>query len=146
MATHPHPFSEIRRCFFSTHQYPFYPGTGKAAETRSGRGTGYTKNVPLPAGMGDIEYLEIFNSVLRPALKAYRPDVVIVSAGFDAHRDDPLAGMNVTTDGYAALTRVVTEIAGEFCQGRACFRLDRGYNLMRLEPSVESHLRVMGKA
>ncbi len=131
--------------FFSTHQYPFYPGTGKADETGSGRGTGYTKNVPLPAGMGDIEYLEIFNSVLRPALKAYRPDVVIVSAGFDAHRDDPLAGMNVTTDGYAALTRVVTEIAGEFCQGRLLSCLEGGYNLNALGASVESHLRVMGK-
>jgi acetoin utilization deacetylase AcuC-like enzyme len=132
--------------FFSTHQYPFYPGTGKADETGSGRGKGYTMNIPLPAGTGDAEYLEIFHSVLRPALKAYRPDMVIVSAGFDAHRDDPLAGMNVTTDGYMALTGVVTEIAGELCQGRLLSCLEGGYNLNALGASVEGHLRVLGNA
>jgi acetoin utilization deacetylase AcuC-like enzyme len=132
--------------FFSTHQYPFYPGTGKADETGSGRGTGYTMNVPLPAGMGDDEYLKIYNSVLRPALRAYRPDAIIVSAGFDAHRDDPLAGMKVSTDGYVALTRVVTEIAGELCQGRLLSCLEGGYNLNALGASVEGHLRVMAKA
>jgi acetoin utilization deacetylase AcuC-like enzyme len=127
--------------FFSTHQYPYYPGTGKADETGMGRGTGFTKNVPLPAGMGDTEYLQIFNTILRPALKAYRPDVVLVSAGFDAHRDDPLAGMNLTTHGYVALTRVVKEIAGEFCQGRILSCLEGGYNLEALGASVEGHLR-----
>jgi acetoin utilization deacetylase AcuC-like enzyme len=127
--------------FFSTHQYPYYPGTGKADETGMGRGTGFTKNVPLPAGMGDTEYLQIFNTVLRPALKAYRPDVVLVSAGFDAHRDDPLAGMKLTTEGYVALTRVVKEIAGEFCQGRILSCLEGGYNLEALGASVEGHLR-----
>jgi acetoin utilization deacetylase AcuC-like enzyme len=103
-------------------------------------------NIPLPGGTGDAEYLEIFNSVLRPALKAYRPDMVIVSAGFDAHRDDPLAGMNVTTDGYVALTGVVTEIAGELCQGRLLSCLEGGYNLNALGASVEGHLRVLGNA
>jgi acetoin utilization deacetylase AcuC-like enzyme len=132
--------------FFSTHQYPFYPGTGKADEMGSGRGSGYTKNVPLPAGMGDAEYLDTFNSVLRPALKAYRPDAVIVSAGFDAHRDDPIGGMNVTTEGYVALTRVVTEISGELCQGRLLSCLEGGYNLNALGASVEGHLRVLGEA
>jgi acetoin utilization deacetylase AcuC-like enzyme len=127
--------------FFSTHQYPYYPGTGKADETGMGRGTGFTKNVPLPAGMGDTEYLQIFNTILRPALKAYRPDVVLISAGFDAHRDDPLAGMNLTTQGYIALTRVVKEIAGEFCQGRILSCLEGGYNLEALGASVEGHLR-----
>jgi acetoin utilization deacetylase AcuC-like enzyme len=132
--------------FFSTHQYPFYPGTGKAEETGGGRGTGYTKNVPLPAGMGNTEYLQIFNTVLRPALKAYRPDAVIVSAGFDAHRDDPLAGMNLTTEGYVALTRVVKDIAGEFCQGRVLSCLEGGYNLEALAASVEGHLGVLAEA
>ena len=132
--------------FFSTHQYPYYPGTGKADETGAGRGTGYTKNVPLPAGTGDPEYLQIFNAVLRPALKAYRPDVVLVSAGFDAHRDDPLAGMNLTTEGYVALTRVVKEIAAEFCQGRILSCLEGGYNLEALGSSVEGHLRELAAA
>jgi len=132
--------------FFSTHQYPYYPGTGKAHETGTGRGTGYTKNVPLPAGMGDTEYLQIFNTVLRPALKAYRPEAIIVSAGFDAHRDDPLAGMNLTTEGYVALSRVVKEIAGEFCQGRVLSCLEGGYNLEALAASVDGHLRVLMEA
>ena len=132
--------------FFSTHQHPYYPGTGKAYETGAGRGTGYTKNVPLPAGMGDTEYLQIFNTVLRPALKAYRPEAIIVSAGFDAHRDDPLAGMNLTTEGYVALTRVVKEIAGEFCQGRVLSCLEGGYNLEALAASVDGHLRVLMEA
>ena len=132
--------------FFSTHQYPYYPGTGKADETGAGRGTGYTKNVPLPAGTGDKEYLQIFNAVLRPALKGYRPEAILVSAGFDAHRDDPLAGMNLTTEGYVALTRVVKEMAAEFCQGRILSCLEGGYNLEALGASVEGHLRELAAA
>jgi acetoin utilization deacetylase AcuC-like enzyme len=132
--------------FFSTHQYPYYPGTGKADETGAGRGVGYTKNVPMPAGMGDAEYRRAFETVLRPALTRYRPDAVIISAGFDAHRDDPLAGMNVSTEGYGALSRVVTEIAGEVCQGRILSCLEGGYNLDALAASVEQHLRVLMEA
>lgn len=132
--------------FFSTHQYPYYPGTGKADETGSGRGQGYTKNVPLPAGMGDAEYVRIFDTVLRPALKAYRPDAIIISAGFDAHRDDPLAGMQLSTDGYRVLSRTVTEIAGEFCRGRVLSSLEGGYNLDALAASVEGHLQVLMEA
>ena len=129
--------------FFSTHQYPWYPGTGGADERGSGKGEGYTLNVPLPAGKGDAEYLEVFNRILRPALKAYRPDAVIISAGFDAHRDDPLAGMNLTEQGYRALTKVVKEIAGEHAQGRVLSCLEGGYNLAALAASVEGHLRVL---
>ena len=132
--------------FFSTHQYPYYPGTGKADETGAGRGVGYTKNVPLPAGMGDAEYRRIFDTILRPALKAYRPDAIIISAGFDAHRDDPLAGMNLSTEGYVALSRVVREIAGEFSQGRILSCLEGGYNVDALAASVEGHLRVLMEA
>ena len=129
--------------FFSTHQYPFYPGTGKASERGAGKGEGYTLNVPLSAGTGDAEYLDIFNRVLRPALTAYRPDAIIISAGFDAHRDDPLAGMNLSTDGYVALSHVVKEIAGEYAQGRVLSCLEGGYNLEALAASVEGHLRVL---
>jgi acetoin utilization deacetylase AcuC-like enzyme len=132
--------------FFSTHQYPWYPGTGGADEQGSGKGKGYTLNVPLPAGKGDADYLEVFNRILRPALKAYRPDAVIISAGFDAHRDDPLAGMNLTDQGYRALTKVVKEIAGEHAQGRVLSCLEGGYNLAALAASVEGHLRVLQEA
>ncbi len=129
--------------FFSTHQYPFYPGTGSFEERGEGKGEGFTVNVPLPAGMGDEQYLEIFDKLLRPALKAYRPDAVIISAGFDAHRDDPLAGMNLSADGYRTLTKVVKEIAGEHAGGRLLSCLEGGYNLAALAESVEGHLRVL---
>src|SRR6267378_6337215 len=129
--------------FFSTHQYPWYPGTGGADERGEGKGEGYTLNVPLSAGMGDKEYLDVFNRILRLALKAYRPDAIIISAGFDAHRDDPLAGMNLTAEGYKALTRVVKEIAAEHAQGRVLSCLEGGYNLAALAASVEGHLRVL---
>ena len=129
--------------FFSTHQYPYYPGTGKASERGSGRGNGFTLNVPLSAGTGDAAYLDVFNSVLRPALQAYRPDAVIISAGFDAHRDDPLAGMNLSTEGYVQLSRVVKEIADEFAQGRILSCLEGGYHLDALAASVEGHLGVL---
>lgn len=132
--------------FFSTHQFPYYPGTGRAQERGEGRGAGYTLNVPMPAGMGDEEYLDVFNRVLRPALQAYRPEAVIISAGFDAHRDDPLAGMNLSTQGYVALSRVVKDIAGEFAQGRILSCLEGGYNLEALAASVEGHLRVLQEA
>jgi len=132
--------------FFSTHQYPWYPGTGGADEHGSGKGKGYTLNVPMSAGKGDADYLEVFNRILRPALKAYRPDAVIISAGFDAHRDDPLAGMNLTDQGYRALTKVVKEIAGEHAQGRVLSCLEGGYNLAALAASVEGHLRVLQEA
>jgi acetoin utilization deacetylase AcuC-like enzyme len=132
--------------FFSTHQYPWYPGTGGADERGEGKGEGYTLNVPLSAGMGDKEYLDVFNRTLRLALKAYRPDAIIISAGFDAHRDDPLAGMNLTAEGYKALTRVVKEIAAEHAQGRVLSCLEGGYNLAALAASVEGHLRVLQEA
>lgn len=142
-----HAFYEDPSVFyFSTHQYPYYPGTGKADERGAGKGSGYTLNVPLPAGMGDAEYLEVFHRILRPALKTYRPDGVIISAGFDAHRDDPLAGMNLSTRGYIELSRVVKEIAGEFAQGRVLSCLEGGYNLEALAASVEGHLRVLQEA
>ena len=129
--------------FFSTHQFPFYPGTGRADDKGAGRGSGYTLNVPLPAGMGDSEYEKIFNTALRPALKAYHPDAIIISAGFDAHRDDPLAGMNLSTEGFVALSRIVKEIAGECAQGRLLSCLEGGYDLEALSASVEGHLRVL---
>ena len=132
--------------FFSTHQYPYYPGTGAVDERGEGKGEGFTLNVPLPAGMGDQEYLEIFNHILRPALTAYKPDAIIISAGFDAHRDDPLAGMNLTDEGYKALTTVVQEIASEHAGGRILSCLEGGYSLAALAASVEGHLRMLQNA
>ena len=131
--------------FFSTHQYPFYPGTGRASERGTGAGLGYTINVPLAAGCGDHEYGEVFEKVLYPAARAFQPNLVLISAGFDAHREDPLAGMTVSEDGYARMTTIVRDIAEQFCEGRLVSLLEGGYNLEALARSVERHLRTLGQ-
>jgi acetoin utilization deacetylase AcuC-like enzyme len=131
--------------FFSTHQFPFYPGTGRASERGSGAGLGYTVNVPLAAGCGDRDYAEVFENVLYPAAQAFEPHMVLISAGFDAHRDDPLAGMNVSEDGYARMTTIVRDIAERYCEGRLVSLLEGGYNLEALARSVEQHLRTLGR-
>jgi acetoin utilization deacetylase AcuC-like enzyme len=126
--------------FFSTHQYPFYPGTGRATESGEGRGAGATINVPMNAGEGDDTYREVFQKVLMPAADTFQPDFVIVSAGFDAHKDDPLASMGLTEEGYADLTRMVVSIARRHSRGRLLSCLEGGYNLPALSISVERHL------
>lgn len=126
--------------FFSTHQYPHYPGTGRATERGRGKGEGMTINVPMVAGEGDEEYRAVFQKVLVPAADAFRPEVVIISAGFDAHRDDPLAGMGLTEDGYAELTRIVSGIARRHSRGRLLSVLEGGYHLRALSASVERHV------
>jgi acetoin utilization deacetylase AcuC-like enzyme len=126
--------------YFSIHQYPFYPGTGGERETGSGRGAGYTMNAPLPAGTGDDTYIDIFERQLKPRALEYRPDCVLISAGFDAHYADPLAQMQVTEAGYRRLTRVVKEIAASCSQQRLISVLEGGYNLEALGRSVEAHV------
>jgi acetoin utilization deacetylase AcuC-like enzyme len=118
--------------YFSTHQYPFYPGTGAFDEAGSGRGEGATVNVPLPAGCNDEQFTGVFQRILVPIALAFRPEVLLVSAGFDAHRDDPLAAMRVTEEGFAAMTAIVRSLAEEVCGGRvACF-LEGGYAISGL--------------
>jgi acetoin utilization deacetylase AcuC-like enzyme len=129
--------------YFSTHQYPFYPGTGAATETGEGRGQGFTMNVPLPAGTGDATYLAVFEQQLLPRALAYRPDCVLISAGFDAHYADPLAQMQVTEEGYRRLTQVVKEIAATCCQQRLISVLEGGYNLEALGRSVQTHVEAL---
>jgi acetoin utilization deacetylase AcuC-like enzyme len=131
--------------FFSSHQFPFYPGTGRAAERGSGPGLGYTINVPVAAGCGDHEYQEIFETILYPAACEFRPDMVLISAGFDAHRDDPLASMNVTEEGYERMTNLVRDIAERYSEGRIVSLLEGGYNLQALARSVERHLQTLGQ-
>jgi acetoin utilization deacetylase AcuC-like enzyme len=132
--------------FFSTHQYPYYPGTGRATETGQGKGEGLTINVPMSPGQGDEDYREVFEQVLVPAADVFQPEFVIISAGFDAHKDDPLAGMGLTEDGYAALTGIAARIARRHCQGRILSCLEGGYNLKALSASVERHLLALLEA
>jgi acetoin utilization deacetylase AcuC-like enzyme len=126
--------------YFSVHQYPFYPGTGATTETGHGRGQGFTMNVPLPAGSGDDTYIAVFERQLLPRALAYRPDCVLISAGFDAHYADPLAHMQVTEEGYRRLTQIVKEIATTCSQQRLISVLEGGYNLEALGRSVQAHV------
>ncbi len=126
---------------FDVHQDPLYPGTGKADESGEGEAKGTKFNVPLPRGADDAAYLKVFEEKLRPAALAFHPDLILISAGFDAHKDDPLGGMKLTADGYAALTTVVVEIAEKCCEGRVVSVLEGGYNLEALAESVAAHVR-----
>jgi acetoin utilization deacetylase AcuC-like enzyme len=113
--------------YFSLHQFPYYPGTGSFGEIGSGRGEGTTVNVPLPAGAGDAEYVGLLQRVFAPVALGFRPDLILVSAGFDAHRDDPLAAMNVSRTGFAGMSAIVRAVADEACAGRVAFVLEGGY-------------------
>ncbi|MBI3020692.1 MAG: histone deacetylase [Candidatus Omnitrophica bacterium] len=127
--------------YFSTHQFPFYPGTGARQEIGRGAGAGWTLNVPLPQGSGDAELLRAFQEELVPKALTFAPELVLISAGFDAHRDDPLAGLAATETGYAELTRIVRGIVDRSCRGRIVSVLEGGYDLRALGASVEAHLR-----
>jgi len=129
--------------FFSTHQYPHYPGTGRATERGRGAGDGLTINVPMEPGEGDEEYRAVFQKSLVPAADAFRPDFVIISAGFDAHKDDPLASMELTEAGYADLTGIVAGIAKRHAGGRILSSLEGGYHLTSLAASVDRHIQAL---
>jgi acetoin utilization deacetylase AcuC-like enzyme len=115
--------------FISTHQYPFYPGTGSFSDKGSGKGTGYTINIPLSAGYGDGAYSRIYEQVIWPAAQRFQPQLVLVSAGFDAHWLDPIAGMRLSLAGYAHLSRELIKMAHQFCGGKIVFVMEGGYNL-----------------
>ncbi|MEJ2032522.1 MAG: histone deacetylase, partial [Deltaproteobacteria bacterium] len=132
-----HSFEETDEVlYFSSHQYPYFPGTGSLLETGTGRGEGYTVNVPLPGGQDDGDYARIFNELLAPIARQYRPELILVSAGFDTYSGDPLGTMRVTPEGYAYMTRVLRDLAAELCDGRLLLLLEGGYNLQGLKASV----------
>jgi acetoin utilization deacetylase AcuC-like enzyme len=129
--------------FISTHQFPFYPGSGAVSEVGAGAGEGYTINVPLPAGCANEEYLSVFRDIIVPATEGFQPDWILVSAGFDPHRRDPLGGMDVTEDGFAAMARQLLRLAEKYAAGRIAFLLEGGYDLAGLKKSVAAVLSVM---
>ncbi|MCK5558637.1 MAG: histone deacetylase, partial [Candidatus Hydrogenedentes bacterium] len=129
--------------YASVHQYPFYPGTGAASQTGEGAGEGYTLNVPMPGGGGDDEYLSVFDETILPAIRRFGPDFLLISAGFDMHRADPIGGMKMTTDGFAEMTRKVKALAEETCGGRLVSALEGGYDLDALAESVVAHVAVL---
>ena len=122
-------YNTSRVLYFSTHQYPHYPGTGDWREIGEGDGAGFTVNVPLPSGVGDEGYQEIFDRLLFPLAERYHPQLTLVSVGYDAHWSDPLASENLSIAGYTALARTTIEMARELCGGRIVFALEGGYNL-----------------
>jgi acetoin utilization deacetylase AcuC-like enzyme len=113
--------------FVSSHQFPFYPGTGAATDIGRGEGTGRTVNLPLEAGAGDADYDVVYREV-GALIEEYRPQLVLVSAGFDAHERDPLAGMRMTTEGFARVTARLLLAADAVCDGRAVFVTEGGYD------------------
>ncbi|MEE9258197.1 MAG: histone deacetylase [Nitrospinaceae bacterium] len=136
-------YSDPSVYYSSTHQYPFYPGTGASDETGSGDGLGATLNFPMEAFSGDSQYIDAVENKLIPEMFRYKPDLIIVSAGFDAHKDDPLAQVQVSTEGYGRMTELISRAAQEICQGRLISMLEGGYNPDALSDSVLIHLKTL---
>lgn len=129
--------------FISLHQFPLYPGTGAVTDIGAGRGTGYNINIALPPNSGDGNYLNVFESIVGQAAERYAPQLILVSAGFDAHWADPLAGMRVTLPGYATMTSELIRMAERLCGGKIVFVLEGGYNLDALGYGVSNIARLL---
>jgi acetoin utilization deacetylase AcuC-like enzyme len=126
--------------YASTHQFPFYPGTGAANETGSGDGMGTTLNLPLAPFSDDAVYLDLVENRVIPEMFRFKPDLILISAGFDAHEDDPLANMRISTQGFGLMTARIQKAANELCRGRLISMLEGGYNHEALSESVQIHL------
>lgn len=129
--------------YFSTHEYPFYPGTGHWSEVGEGEGKGTVLDVPLPAGVGDRGYARVFEELVWPLARRFQPDLILVSAGYDGHWQDPLAMMRLSLDGYAYLSRELVAMANELCGGRILFTLEGGYHLDVLANGVLNTFRAL---
>ena len=139
-----HIFEQRGDVFYaSIHRYPFYPGTGAAGEIGHGAGRGFTLNVPVEAGGGDAEFLRATEEQIVRAIDEYEPNAILLSSGFDAHRRDPLGGMNVTESGYGEITRRMVECAERWCEGRLFSLLEGGYDLQGLAASVAEHVNAL---
>ncbi|MFH1031242.1 MAG: histone deacetylase [Chloroflexota bacterium] len=131
-------YDDPRVLYISTHQYPFYPGTGTTEETGVGEGRGTNINIPLPMGCGDAEYTAVFEQIIVPAARRFKPQLIMVSAGYDPHWSDQIGAMQVTVKGFARMTEIIRELAEELCSNRAVFALEGGYNLQALAYSVKA--------
>jgi acetoin utilization deacetylase AcuC-like enzyme len=132
--------------FMSTHQSPWYPGTGAADETGEGKGAGCTMNFPFPAGSGRAELVGVFRENLRRAADAFKPDLVMISAGFDSRVDDPLGQFTLSDTDFTDLTKIMLEIAGTHANGRLVSVLEGGYNLSGLEAAVSAHVKALASS
>ena len=129
--------------YMSIHQFPYYPGTGAVDEIGRGSGEGFTINVPLEVGAADADYQLVFSDVIVPALRQFEPDLLLVSAGFDAHERDPLGGMRLTAGGFAAMTMELRRVAEECCEGRMALVTEGGYDFLALTESLRAVVSVL---
>jgi acetoin utilization deacetylase AcuC-like enzyme len=130
--------------FVSSHQYPFYPGTGAASEKGRGKGVGFTLNLPLPVGTTGDEIQRQYEAHVLPAVRAFKPDLLMVSAGFDAHEMDPLGQLRMTTADFGRLTRTLMDLADEVCHGRVVLVTEGGYDLQAIEDCLHAVIRACG--
>jgi acetoin utilization deacetylase AcuC-like enzyme len=128
--------------FVSSHQYPFYPGTGAATEIGSGAGAGFTLNLPLTIGTPDLEIERLYASLVVPKVRAFKPDLLMISAGFDAHEDDPLGQLRLTTAGFGRLTRSLLDLADEVCEGKVVLVTEGGYDAHALAACLRTVIDV----
>jgi acetoin utilization deacetylase AcuC-like enzyme len=131
--------------YFSIHQFPFYPGSGHFEEIGEAEGRGFTINVPLPGGQGDEDYSKIFEEILAPITEDYRPECVLVSAGYDTYYLDPLGAMRVTPQGFFCLASMLVDLAGKYCEGKILFALEGGYHLQGTAESVKQTIHALLK-
>jgi acetoin utilization deacetylase AcuC-like enzyme len=136
-------YDDPRVLYISTHQYPYYPGTGAAKDVGRGKGEGFTVNVPLEAGATDGDYVDVFDAIVIPVIDQFQPELLLVSAGFDAHEMDPLARMRLSTAGYASLTKSLCDAADRHCEGRIAAVTEGGYDLNALRACLESTVAVL---
>ena len=129
--------------FFSAHRYPFYPGTGRKSETGRGKGLGSTFNLPLEFGVSRNDYLTAFENALTKAADACKPELVLISAGFDAHAEDPVGSLGLETEDFETLTKLVQQVADTHSAGRLVSMLEGGYNVERLADCVEIHAKTL---
>ena len=131
--------------YYSIHQHPSfaYPGTGREFEYGKGQGHGFTKNSPMLPGQGDNEYYKLIERDLMPVVEEYRPEVLLVSAGFDAHREDDMSDMKLSTEGFSWIMRQLMEVANKYCNGRVISVLEGGYSLKRLPELARNHVEIL---
>jgi len=129
--------------YISLHQYPHFPGSGAGFEAGTGTGTGFTLNIPMQAGSGDTEYLEAFRTLVIPALQRFEPEIILISAGFDGHRDDPLSSTHLSTEAFGEFTRMLMYPAKAFSMGRIIAFLEGGYDLRSLAESARCMMDVL---
>lgn len=142
-----HSFYKDSSIYYSSiHQYPFYPGTGGVDETGTGDGLGSNLNLPMRAYSCDTDYINIIEHKLIPVIQKFNPDLIIISAGFDAHENDPLAQINLSTDCYGKMTQKLMEIANDVCNGRILSMLEGGYDYSALADSVQLHVETLSRS